>query len=216
MMPMTNRCRHTSTPAQIMKIQTRPVSRQAFTLVEMLVVIAIIATLAGLLLPVVSSVKRKAKIAQAGAEVRSLAAAIAAYQSIYAIFPCSDADAKGGNDMTYTTNSDIITILLDMDAGVNAGHVRNPQKHVFLNGKMVSTVVQPGIGPDYNFRDPWGQPYVITLDLNYDNRCHDSFYFPKVGEIPNAVMVWSYGPDGKPFGPSGDAKARDNDDVKSW
>jgi prepilin-type N-terminal cleavage/methylation domain-containing protein len=194
-------------------------SRRAFTLIEMLVVIAIIATLAGILLPVVAGVKKKAKIAQAGTEARSLAAAIAAYQSLYGIFPCSDADAKGGVDLTYTNrNADIIMILLDVDGGVNAGHVRNPQKHVFLNGKMVTSAAQPGIGPDYNFRDPWGSPYVITLDLNYDNRCHDAFYSTQPGttDIPAAVMVWSLGPNEKVFGPSGNWAARDNDDVKSW
>ena len=216
-MPMINRHAHPSNPAQIMNPPIHSRSSQAFTLIEMLVVIAIIATLAGILLPVVSSVKQKAKVAQAGTEVRSLAAAITAYQSLYAIFPCSDADGKSGNDMTYTNNSDIITILLDVDGGVNAGHVRNPQKHVFLNGKMVNTVVQPGIGPDYNFRDPWGRPYVVTLDLNYDNRCNDSFYAPSPAPAISApVMVWSYGPNGIPFGPSGNPKARDNDDVKNW
>jgi len=25
-------------------------------------------------------------------------------------------------------------------------------------------------------RDPWGQPYIITLDLNFDNKCRDAFY----------------------------------------
>ena len=25
-------------------------------------------------------------------------------------------------------------------------------------------------------RDPWGNPFVITLDLNYDNGCRDAFY----------------------------------------
>jgi prepilin-type N-terminal cleavage/methylation domain-containing protein len=202
---------------RIMNKTTLYRSPRGFTLVEMLVVIAIIATLAGILLPVVGNVKKKAKIAQAGTEVRSLAAAITAYQAQNGIFPCSAADAAGGNDITYTNNSDIITILLDADAGVNAGHVRNPQKQVFLNGKMVSGTSQSGIGPDYNFRDPWGRPYIITLDLNYDNRCNDLFYSPLPGNgIPTAVMVWSLGPDGKPLGPSGNPAARDNDDVKSW
>ncbi len=192
-------------------------SRGGFTLIELLGVIAIIATLAGLLLPVVAGVKKKAKIAQAGAEARSLAAAITAYQSLYGIFPCSDADAKTGADKTYTTNSDIIIILLDLDAGVNAGHVRNPQTHVFLNAKMGGSNVQPGIGPDYNFRDPWGNPYVITLDLNYDNRCTDAFYSQPPGtDIPAPVLVWSLGPNGKPFGASGNPAAKDNDDIKSW
>ena len=26
------------------------------------------------------------------------------------------------------------------------------------------------------YRDPWGNPYVITMDLNYDEQCQDAFY----------------------------------------
>jgi hypothetical protein len=91
----------------------------------------------------------------------------------------------------------------------NYGHAKNPQKQVFLNAKMVGDTISPGIGKDGVFRDPWGNPYIITIDMNYDNRCRDGFYrkVPKgerVGLILNGtiyeaaqpVMVWSLGPDG--------------------
>ena len=26
------------------------------------------------------------------------------------------------------------------------------------------------------YRDPWGNPYIITMDLNYDEQCQDAFY----------------------------------------
>ena len=35
----------------------------------------------------------------------------------------------------------------------------------------------PGLSTvDYQFRDPWGNPYVITLDMNYDGKCDDAYY----------------------------------------
>ena len=34
----------------------------------------------------------------------------------------------------------------------------------------------PGVGNDLVYRDPWGNPYVITMDLNYDEQCQDAFY----------------------------------------
>ena len=29
---------------------------------------------------------------------------------------------------------------------------------------------------DLVYRDPWGNPYVISMDLNYDEQCQDAFY----------------------------------------
>jgi prepilin-type N-terminal cleavage/methylation domain-containing protein len=205
-----------------MKHSTTHRPQRAFTLIEMLVVIAIIATLAGILLPVLSRAQVKARVAQAQAEMRSLAVAITAYQAEYTIYPSSDRDAKGGVDITYTnviyTNADIVRILLDNDAPntVNEGHKRNPKQHVFLNVKIVNSIAQPGVGLDFNFRDPWGSLYVVTLDLNHDNKCEDKLYGPAYGPIPAPVLVWSYGPDRRPFGPSGNPRARDNDDIRTW
>jgi prepilin-type N-terminal cleavage/methylation domain-containing protein len=201
---------------------------RAFTLIEMLVVIAIIGTLAGLLLPTLARVKVKARMVQAQTEIKTLATAVTAYQALYGVYPCSEPDIKGAPgvgpvDLTYaTTNNNIILILMDVDTDkvpldINKGHRRNPQKHVFLNAKLVTSTNQPGVAGlppngDYIFRDPWGNPYIFTLDLNFDNACQDKFY----GRIPAPVLVWSCGPNRKPFGPSNLPDAKDNDDVRSW
>jgi hypothetical protein len=54
------------------------------------------------------------------------------------------------------------------------------------------------------FIDPWGSPYIITLDLNYDGKCMDyalnSMYSNNVPNptvpwlIPGEAIVWSFGP----------------------
>lgn len=180
-----------------------------FTLIEMLVVIAIIAVLAGLIIPAAVVVKENARRTQAATEARNLAAAITAYQAKYGLYPCSAADAQLGGDRTYTNdNSATMIILLDAGAdvagGPNENHKRNPEKHVFFNAKQAQNNTSPGLGSDYNFRDPWGRPYVITLDLNYDNKCTDDYY----GEVPVPVAVWSMGKDGipNPGQPKGDVK----------
>ncbi|MBM3879351.1 MAG: type II secretion system protein [Verrucomicrobia bacterium] len=153
-------------------------------------------------------------------------------------------------------NSEIVSILNDLIAfpetglpTVNAGHSLNPQQQKFLDGfKDVGYEIPPaagaaavyragGIGPDAVLRDPWGNPYIITLDLNYDNKCRDGFYrFARVSqetgdlgfnglrraapgdafESTATVMAWSFGPDG-----AADPALRANqgvnkDNVLSW
>ena len=71
------------------------------------------------------------------------------------------------------------------------------------------------------YRDPWGNPCIITLDMNGDDRCRDGFYCGfgftrprrrgqqqgiqrmfKQGNLRDSyeyrgtVIVWSMGPDG--------------------
>jgi hypothetical protein len=58
----------------------------------------------------------------------------------------------------------------------NAGYQKNPQQTKFLNASMASDTNSPGVGPDLVYRDPWGNPYIITMDLNYDEQCRDAFY----------------------------------------
>jgi prepilin-type N-terminal cleavage/methylation domain-containing protein len=153
-----------------------------------------------------------------------------------------------------TNNSQIMAILLDMEYAapeppasptppaptINFQHVKNPQRTKFLQAKMVTTFTEPGIGPDLVYRDPWGQPYIITIDANNDEKARDAFYrlravsqaaagsqiglyglmnLPTGGdnfEFNGPVMVWSAGPD-KMVDPTQPAnKGANADNVLSW
>ena len=139
-------------------------------------------------------------------------------------------------------NSELVAILRDLTLTygsivINQNHSLNPQAQDFLDGfKTLSWARDPvgnnpgvgkpgGIGPDGVLRDPWGNPYIVSLDLNYDNHCRDAYYRREsvsgasgdLGlnglrrgspidpadnsadrfEASATVMAWSLGPDGQ-------------------
>lgn len=101
-----------------------------------------------------------------------------------------------------TNNSAIIAILLNTDRIPATGQItynsqRNPQKIKFLDAKMVSLgqIFAGGVGPDLVYRDPWGNPYIISIDSNGDEKCRDAYYCqqnisanPKAGESFGSTM----------------------------
>ena len=84
------------------------------------------------------------------------------------------------------SNAQLIVILQDItnyngQQTLNKNHVLNHKKINYLNAESASDNKSPGIGTDLVYRDPWRNPYIVTLDLNYDGWCRDGFYFnPRV------------------------------------
>ena len=150
-------------------------------------------------------------------------------------------------------NSEVMAVLLDVEywptvpptPTINLSHVKNPQKTTYLPVTMAGNTNSPGVGPDGVYRDPWVNPYIITIDLNYDGKARDAFYrlgnvsqnsgtagynglvnthtppSPPTGagdyfECNSPVMVWSAGPD-KMINVGSKANAGANkDNILSW
>src|ERR1700754_3953108 len=80
--------------------RARPVA--GFTLIELLVVIAIIAILAGILLPALSSAKKRAQVIKVRTEITQLKGAISSYQATYGRYPTSkEIRTKGVDTVNY-------------------------------------------------------------------------------------------------------------------
>ena len=151
-----------------------------------------------------------------------------------------------------TNNADVMAVLLDVEhwpntpnvPTVNLGHGKNPSKTRYLNPNMSGNTFSPGVGTDGIYRDIWGNPYIITIDLNYDDKARDAFYrLPAVstdlsdktipprglnGLIPKViggatiyeanapVMVWSAGPDKMIDPTKGATVGANRDNILSW
>ncbi len=143
----------------------------------------------------------------------------------------------GGNPLNVGTpsayqasNAELMVILTGQsfpgytpDASV-VNNQRNPRKIQYFNAKPAvgggGALAGAGLGTDGVMRDPWGSPYIISLDLNYDNATGNSVYqrrgvsqmaggapaghFGLVGTgngnndgyfARDAVMIFSFGPD---------------------
>jgi prepilin-type N-terminal cleavage/methylation domain-containing protein len=221
-----------------------------FTLIELLVVIAIIGILASILLPVITRIVKRSKITKAKTEMQMLTTGINNFTGNYTRFPISKASeqsaADANSDLTFgpasigaaAPNSELVIILEDLDQAPNAGHARNPRRMPFSLGRRV-TEAEAGVSTtDWIFRDPWKNPYVVTLDLNNDGKCRDAFYASnQVAQLSGntgfdglinpdgtpdnflysgPVMVWSLGPDGKADSAAKANAGANHDNVLSW
>lgn len=235
----------------------KPGGKRAFTLIELLVVIAIIGILAALLLTAMPAAIRAAQVKKARIQIAQLENAITHYNAAYSRYPT--AQTSGTGDFTYgggaldnilgpgpwnANNSEVIAILMDIEKypngpnTVNFGHVKNTQQTKFLNATMVSGTASPGVGSDLVYRDPWGNPYIISMDLNYDGKCQDAFYqldavsqqsgaqgynglissngVPNTFQYTGGVMVWSLGPDKNADKTNKAITGLNKDNILSW
>jgi prepilin-type N-terminal cleavage/methylation domain-containing protein len=156
----------------------------AFTLIELLVVISIIAVLAALAFPAVNGAINSARKAQARNDVMQIAAAVKAFKAEYGRLP----DKSTGEDKEIEDNAELMAILT-ADKEDNSG--LNSKKIVFLEPKVSSSA--KGGFFEGTFYDPWGTPYFVKLDTDYDNRIELNGYPDCIG----VVIAVSYGPDGK-------------------
>ena len=174
--------------------------KKGFTLVEMLVVIAILGILMAMMVPAAGLILKRAKAASAKGDAGVVASVLQKYQSEYNRWPGFYAEEE-----SHYTDARWVEVM-SPDPVVTAPSPYNVKRIVFFepSGGALAPDGDPNVGA---FVDPWGHPYEYQIDTDLDGViAHPS----GVGTIPARVIVWSAGPDGQYEFVDGD------DNVTSW
>jgi prepilin-type N-terminal cleavage/methylation domain-containing protein len=192
----------------------------AFTLIEMVVVILIIGTLAALLMGAATSAFDRARKTQAKNDVTQLVTAINAFYTEYGRYPVNVTntanDAFFGTGTapagctSYGNNDVLVDVLRNNTTGNNAALVTslNPRQIVFFSPSGAKNTTPPrggvvgsGFAGAGQYYDPWGSQYAILIDTNYDNTITNPYSDTDGGAGLSPLRVgagaYSFGKNGK-------------------
>ena len=151
---------------------------RAFTLVELLVVISIMALLMGIIVPSYFSIREKAKYTKAKVTVKNLETAFKAYLDHYRTWPAT----VFGDGTVKEVDEDVVNILKGVPSDDNKDGI------AFYEFESTNSS-GAYLDPFTTTTDPnMEKPYRFQVDYNYDNKID-------VGgpDLYRTVIVWSVG-----------------------
>ncbi len=199
---------------EIEMLKSRQLDRRGFTLIEIVIAVAIVAIFAAAISPMVFRHLEDAKITRAKSETETISTAILSYYKDTGRWPFTNANGPAGNTIDRVVSASNVSTIVGTGAGPGAtnwgtyGTVKNLGDYLYFNNPdddssatglnadeagqdWASTGTSAWKGPyldNYDLTDPWGNAYVIS-----------SRYFPGghyTGTIRHKALVLSPGPDG--------------------
>ena len=197
----------------------------AFTLIELIIVITLIAILIGLLFPAINGAQKQAKKVQAKNDLVQIVTAVNAFYTEYGKYPTNaTTDVTYGPGGSPTENGGLFNELQGLS------NTFNTRKIVFINPPNAKDQNNPRSGIRVStggYYDPWGTEYAVAMDANYNNIVVAPSYTDLQSNYSTAtdgsgdkgvttgVIAWSLGADTK-LGNNGDSNYKGSDDVISW
>ena len=194
--------------------------RRAFTLIELITVIAIIAILMGLLFAVLGPIRNTARKAKARTVGQATEHACKLYVQDYGRFPSIPSALVGGtadSNASYSygdtgsgkcrvSNRELFDVLRAISRGANESHALNKRRQIyfeqpnaidprspregFVDGKQFPAEMQGQL------LDPWGKEYCIVLDGDGDGLLEMNAFFQDMTEpLRRATAVFSMAAD---------------------
>ena len=151
-----------------------PAATAAFTLIELIVVIAVIVILAGLVLSTVGYVQKKAARSRAETEIAAMAAACESYKADNGVYPAGSAtntlDARTYLDPSDPAYSAASLFLYERLMGVTTGNrSETPSGKTYFTFKPNMLLPAPPSTADVTaIRDPFGNSYGYSTAQQAD------------------------------------------------
>lgn len=171
-------------------------NRTGFTLIEVLVVIAIVALLAAFLFPAISKAKRNAKRGVCAAELKALETGFKQYYSQYNKWPDLRFPPIRENTKVLI-GGDVAKILMGQNVDGRKPGGENPKEYRFVEFSRIDTSgnpVNPWGSKDASKNDPNRHYYYAKFDMNLDNTINagaPGIANPPAEAVRRPVIVWT-------------------------
>ena len=149
-----------------------------FTVIEMLVVIAIIAILAGMLLATITTVQNRTKARLAHGDIQGLSVAFERYKEKFGKYPPVNDNTKG-----------YISTGTGNNQGITRKFIKLLTKHNLFSYEASQ---MPGKNDADLFRDPWGIAYIVEY-FNPDTSDSVPGSLPSIAKQRSGIYIYSTG-----------------------